>query len=291
MAKCGCASTVCTCKVTGGTNVQVTGTGTLGDPYVIGVPATLVLTVADTSSVDLTLIGSGTTVDPYVLSGTSSSGGSGGGSVPAGALMPFAGTAAPTGWLIAGGQTVSRSTYSALFAALGGVASPYGIGDGSTTFNLPDLRGRVPAGLDNMAGTAAGRLSTAVTLGIGQGQQAVTLTAGQVPPHAHTGSTIAASAFSHTHLGASHVHSMVLEWQTDASSTGSGRRVTDLQHDTGGGHSTGGADTIATNGAGALETDTPTGATAKALTIAPGPAATSTSVVQPTIALNYLIKY
>lgn len=58
--------------------------------------------------------------------------------VPAGAVMPFAMNSAPAGWLAAAGAAVSRTTYATLFAAIG---TTYGSGDGSTTFNLPDLRG------------------------------------------------------------------------------------------------------------------------------------------------------
>ena len=74
------------------------------------------------------------------------------GGIPSGAVLPFAGTAAPAGWLLCYGQAVSRTTYAALFNALG---TAYGAGDGSTTFNLPDLRGRVPGGKDDMGGVAA----------------------------------------------------------------------------------------------------------------------------------------
>ena len=59
-------------------------------------------------------------------------------SLPAGAVMPFAMNSAPVGWLAADGSNVSRSTYAALFSAIG---TTYGVGDGSTTFALPDLRG------------------------------------------------------------------------------------------------------------------------------------------------------
>ena len=58
--------------------------------------------------------------------------------VPAGAVMAFAMNSAPSGWLAANGNAVSRSTYAALFSAIG---TTHGSGDGSTTFNLPDLRG------------------------------------------------------------------------------------------------------------------------------------------------------
>lgn len=66
----------------------------------------------------------------------------GGGGV-IGAVQMFAGSTAPSGWLLCDGSAVSRSTYSALFAVIG---TTYGTGDGSTTFNLPNLQGRVPVG-------------------------------------------------------------------------------------------------------------------------------------------------
>jgi microcystin-dependent protein len=62
---------------------------------------------------------------------------------PAGTVVPYAGSSAPTGWLFADGSAISRSTYAGLFAILSTI---YGAGDGSTTFNLPDLRGRMVAG-------------------------------------------------------------------------------------------------------------------------------------------------
>ena len=58
--------------------------------------------------------------------------------LPAGAVMPFAMNSAPSGWLAADGTAVSRSTYATLFSA---ISTTHGVGDGSTTFNLPDLRG------------------------------------------------------------------------------------------------------------------------------------------------------
>lgn len=64
--------------------------------------------------------------------------------VPAGAIMSFAGAAAPSGYLICDGAAILRSTYSVLFTAIG---TTWGVGDDSTTFNLPDLRGRVVAGV------------------------------------------------------------------------------------------------------------------------------------------------
>jgi len=72
--------------------------------------------------------------------------------LPSGAMVDFAGTVAPAGWLMCDGSAVSRTVYASLFAAVG---SSYGAGDGSTTFNLPDFRGRFARYNDNM-GTPAG---------------------------------------------------------------------------------------------------------------------------------------
>ena len=73
---------------------------------------------------------------------------------PPGAIMAFAGTSAPTGWLAANGALVSRSTYAALFAAIG---TTWGAGDGSTTFGLPDLRGTFLRGSGtNATGSSSG---------------------------------------------------------------------------------------------------------------------------------------
>lgn len=71
-----------------------------------------------------------------------------------GQLAYFPTASAPTGWLLANGAAVSRTTYSALFAVIG---TTYGVGDGSTTFNVPDLRGEFIRGLDLSRGIDAGR--------------------------------------------------------------------------------------------------------------------------------------
>ncbi len=73
---------------------------------------------------------------------------------PVGSVVYMAGNSAPSGYLIANGQAVSRTTYSALFAVIG---ATYGAGDGSTTFNLPDLRGEFIRGWDAGRGADSGR--------------------------------------------------------------------------------------------------------------------------------------
>ena len=76
------------------------------------------------------------------------------GMIPSGAVMYFAGQTAPTGWLKANGAAVSRTTYAALFAAIG---TTYGAGDGRSTFNLPDLRAEFLRGWDDGRGIDSGR--------------------------------------------------------------------------------------------------------------------------------------
>jgi len=111
--------------------------------------------------------------------------------VPAGAVADYAGSTAPDGWLLCYGQAVSRTTYANLYTAIG---TTYGVGDGSTTFNLPDLRGRVVAGKDDMGGVSANRLTdqsgglNGDTLGDTGGAETHLLTSSEsgVPAHTHS---------------------------------------------------------------------------------------------------------
>lgn len=108
--------------------------------------------------------------------------------MPTGAIMPYAGASAPTGYLFCDGDAVSRATYSDLFGIIG---VTYGAGDGSTTFALPDLRGRVIAGQDDMGGSSANNLTDAQAdqLGGTLGSETHTLTTTELPAHTHGGLT------------------------------------------------------------------------------------------------------
>jgi len=77
-----------------------------------------------------------------------------GGAVPAGSIQYFAGSSAPAGYLKANGANVNRTTYANLFTAIG---TTFGVGDGSTTFAVPDLRGEFPRGWDDARGVDSGR--------------------------------------------------------------------------------------------------------------------------------------
>ena len=129
--------------------------------------------------------------DTLLVTSTASSG-TGISDLPTGAVVATAGTTAPTGWLFCYGQPVSRTNYSYLFNVIGTI---YGVGDGSTTFCVPDLRGRTSFGRDDMGGVDASRLTTSGTgnpgiegrsLGAYGGADRSTLTTAQLPAHNHS---------------------------------------------------------------------------------------------------------
>lgn len=132
------------------------------------------------------------------LAGTLSTGyaNTGYSAIPLGCILPYsaATASAPTGFAFCNGQAVSRSTFVELYNLIG---TQYGAGDGSTTFNLPDLRGRSVAGRDNMGGTAANRVTTAgsgingVSLGANGGAEAFATT---VNVATNTGTAVVTSA-------------------------------------------------------------------------------------------------
>jgi microcystin-dependent protein len=100
--------------------------------------------------------------------------------MPVGAVLPYAGTGVPSGWLLCDGSPVSRSTYATLFGVIG---VQYGAGNGSTTFNLPDLRGRVVVGYNGSDGdfNAVGKVG---------GEKAHVLSYNEMPRHKHSAGDI-----------------------------------------------------------------------------------------------------
>lgn len=174
--------------------------------------------------------------------------------------IPYAGSTVPAGWLFCTGAAVSRTTYADLFTAIG---TTYGVGDGSTTFNLPDLRGRFPLGLDNMGGTPANRVTDAAadTLGGTSGAESKNIS------HNHGGATgsytlLTADTPSHTHTSKVETGGAAGVTHVNANSDGTGTPILTGATGGGGGHS----HTVSTDGS------------------------TTQNVVNPFIAFNYMIK-
>lgn len=113
--------------------------------------------------------------------------------VPIGSINAWSTNTAPTGWQLCDGTAVSRTTYAALFAVIG---ETYGAGDGSTTFNLPNLKGRVIVGRDS----SQTEFDTLAETG---GAKTVTLSSSEIPSHTHT--------ISHDHGTHSHSASLVID--------------------------------------------------------------------------------
>lgn len=120
--------------------------------------------------------------------------------IPIGGLLDYAGTTAPnSAFVLPYGQAISRTTYATLFSL---VSTTFGVGDGSTTFNVPDLRGRVIAGKDDMGGSSANRLTAADdglngdTLGATGGGETQTLVTGNLPPYTPAGSISASGTIA-----------------------------------------------------------------------------------------------
>lgn len=140
-------------------------------------------------------------------------------SIPIGGLIDFTASTAPnSSFVLPYGQAISRATYSVYF---GMVSTTYGSGDGSTTFNIPDLRGRVIAGKDDMGGAAASRLTssyfggTATNLGAVGGSEGHTLTTAQLASHSH----------ANTLTDPGHVHNGALNTAAFFQSPGGGTNV------------------------------------------------------------------
>jgi len=120
-----------------------------------------------------------------------------------GEIRMWAASAVPVSWLECDGTAVSRTTYASLFSIIG---TTWGVGNGTTTFNVPDLRGRAPVG----AGAGAGL--TARTLGVSAGAETVTLTGAQsgVKPHVHNvdppSTSVSITDPGHNHTQNAHTH-------------------------------------------------------------------------------------
>jgi microcystin-dependent protein len=157
--------------------------------------------------------------------------------IPFGIVTDYAGSSAPSLWLLCYGQAISRTTYSDLF---GVISTTYGSGDGVNTFNLPDCRGRVVAGQDDMGGSSANRLTGLTngvdgdSLGASGGLESFTLATANLPSHTHTSGSLAGE----TSTDGSHTHEYDRSDDNSAQAgSGTARNVGSFTDDTGSGGS------------------------------------------------------
>ena len=200
--------------------------GTIGNPYQ---PLQLDTQVLATKANQLTTY-TKTEVDTSLAS-----------AVPASTVAHFACSTAPSGWLKANGAAISRTTYANLFAAIG---TTFGVGDGSTTFNVPDLRGEFVRGWDDGRGVDTGR-----AIGTAQSSQNLSHSHGGAtstdPGHTHTGVTDSQGNHNHTTSvpgqggagGAQTLYTSIGSGALVITSSTAGAHTHNLSINTGGSHS------------------------------------------------------
>ena len=142
------------------------------------------------------VVNSGALVNP---GGAQGPGGAAGDSAMVGVIQMYGSLTPPAGWMLCDGSAISRTTYAALYALIG---TAFGTGDGSTTFNLPDMRGRVGVG----AGQGSG-LTNRLLAATG-GEEAHALSVAELASHSHTdsGHWHTSHTVSHNHSDSGHSH-------------------------------------------------------------------------------------
>lgn len=209
--------------------------------------------------------------------------------IPVGMIAPFAGSVAPAGWLLCDGAAINRTDYAALFAVC---STNYGAGNGTSTFNIPDLRGRVPVGVDG----SAGRMTAAThpdLLGQTGGVETVALSTAEsgMSGHTHTG-----NCPSHSHSGGcpDHLHYVSIGGGTGAPLQGSLGRASGTGFTAHPDHTHGVSVAGYSGAADRSLAFTTGGPSATAFTTA-GPGnitgATAHKNMQPYQVVNYIIKY
>jgi microcystin-dependent protein len=218
--------------------------------------------------------------------------------IPAGAMMAWASDVVPANWLLCDGSAVSRSTYASLFAAVG---TTYGSGDGTTTFNLPNLKGKTIVGRDSGQ-------TEFDTLGETGGAKTHTLTISEIPSHTHasTLSSNVVSSSDHRHdykfsffdnnykatgpnagMGGGLDTAGAWRYSTSRWQGGVSDGTSNQTTETAGGTTTGTSTRFSTTG----DTNTPSASTTVGITNASAGSGGAHNNLQPYIVLNYIIKF
>ena len=193
--------------------------------------------------------------------------------VPTGAMMPYAASIAPNGWLLCDGSAFSRTTYLTLYSLIG---TTYGNGDGVNTFNLPNLKGRTIFGVNGS--------DPSFSLGVTGGSKTATLTTNELPEHTHTGTTNSSGSHTHGITDPGHKHTMTT--------------VNDDFNNSGGSNPSFAADSAGSITWNNVINNNITGITINAggdhthsFTTGSAGSSNSFSILNPYITLNYIIKY
>ena len=149
--------------------------------------------------------------------------------IPAGVITQYGAASAPTGWVLCQGQALSRTNplYSRLFTA---ISTTYGAGDGTTTYNVPNLQGRIPVGRDStqtefdaLAETGGSKTTALITANLPSHQHGVgTILPSTIADHVHGIGTIAAAGTdlgSHNHTQNAHTHTVTTSTTTNGNHT------------------------------------------------------------------------
>jgi microcystin-dependent protein len=190
-------SSSCGCHLSGGNCISITGDGSAGNPYIIA-------PIIDPSGSNALSCGVN---GLYVAS-----------AVPSGTIAMYISNTPPAGWLVCLGQAVSRVTYAALntLAAAASYAAPWGAGDGVTTFNLPNLQGKFPAGVSGSDAT--------FSLGATGGEKTHVLTTAEMPSHIHD-TQLNLNATNVQNAATSYIGAAPGSWNTAATGGGGGHNT------------------------------------------------------------------
>ena len=192
--------------------------------------------------------------------------------VEVGTILPWSNSTLPSGYLNCDGSAVSRSTYSALFAI---ISTDYGAGDGSSTFNLPDLQDRVPIG-------HSGSKAVASTGGAATVSSSGSITVAELTPAGNVGGSTGNTTISTSTMPS---HSHTVDWARNfAGSNRQGIRV-DVNNNLANAYSTDN-----TGGGGAHSHNMSANFSGTAVTPTANFSGSATSVVQPYVAVKYMIK-